>query len=85
MPPHKNCWSDDRIYDFPALVQGLQTYLKLKATPIGMKRLHKVAELDSVRGFYFNIAIAPAPRWPWARSVKLLQPVLWPLCSQYIP
>ena len=48
MPHHKNCWSDDRIYDYPGLVQGLQTYLKLKAMPIGMKRLHKVSELDSI-------------------------------------
>ena len=48
MSQHKNCWSDDRIYDYPALVQGLQHYLKLKATPVGMKRLHSASELDAI-------------------------------------
>ncbi len=48
MIKHTNCWNDDRIYDYPSLVQGLQTYLKLKAIPIGMKRLHSATELDNI-------------------------------------
>lgn len=48
MPTTANCWNDATEYDYPSLVQQLQFYLKLKATPIGMKRFKTVAELDDI-------------------------------------
>ncbi|MEP2989424.1 MAG: DUF169 domain-containing protein [Parasphingorhabdus sp.] len=48
MPEISNCWNDDSEYDYPALVQQLQYYLKLKATPIGMKRLQSEADLGKI-------------------------------------
>lgn len=35
-------------YDFPALVEGLIRYLKLRTIPIGMKRFRTVAEMEAV-------------------------------------
>ena len=43
-----NCWGDTDPYDYEALVAGLYRYLRLKATPIGMKRFHTVEEMASV-------------------------------------
>lgn len=43
-----NCFDDDTEYDFDALVDGLNKYLRLKATPIGMKRFKTVAEMEEV-------------------------------------
>ena len=48
MPNHANCWNDDTIYDYPGLVSGLQQYLKLKALPIGMKRLQSASDMDDI-------------------------------------
>jgi uncharacterized protein (DUF169 family) len=43
-----NCWGDDTRYDFRALTDELNRYLRLKATPIGMKRFRRTAELDEI-------------------------------------
>ncbi|MBT3534624.1 MAG: DUF169 domain-containing protein [Rhodospirillaceae bacterium] len=43
-----NCFDDDNEYDFNALIAGLNQYLRLKATPIGMKRFRSVAEMEAV-------------------------------------
>ncbi|MCB1748953.1 MAG: DUF169 domain-containing protein [Gammaproteobacteria bacterium] len=43
-----NCWGDETDYDFNALVDGLNRYLRLKATPIGLKRFRTVAEMEAV-------------------------------------
>ena len=43
-----NCFGDSETYDFPALVDGLNQYLRLKATPIGMKRFHTVEDMEAV-------------------------------------
>ena len=43
-----NCWNDDAAYDFPALVDGLNKYLRLKATPLGLKRFRTVEDMQAV-------------------------------------
>ena len=43
-----NCWGDDSTYDYAALVEGLNRYLRLKASPIGMKRFHSVEEMEAI-------------------------------------
>ena len=43
-----NCFGDENEYDYTALVDGLNRYLRLKATPIGMKRFKTVAEMEDV-------------------------------------
>ena len=43
-----NCWKDDAEYDFGALVASLNRYLRLKATPVGMKRFRDVSELEAI-------------------------------------
>ncbi len=43
-----NCWDDQNDYDYQALCEGLNRYLKLKAMPIGMKRFRSVAEMEAV-------------------------------------
>lgn len=43
-----NCFGDDESYDFPEIVNGLNQYLRLKATPIGMKRFHTIEEMEAV-------------------------------------
>ena len=43
-----NCWQDDTSYDFPALVDALNKYLRLKATPLGLKRFRTVEDLQAV-------------------------------------
>lgn len=35
-------------YDFPALVDGLNRYLKLRSIPIGMSRFRTVAEMEAI-------------------------------------
>jgi uncharacterized protein (DUF169 family) len=37
-------------YDWPAIVEGLNRYLRLGATPIGMKMFETVAEMEAVPG-----------------------------------
>ena len=44
----QNCWGDEQEYDFQALVDGLNQYLRLKATPIGMKRFRTIEEMEAV-------------------------------------
>ena len=44
----KNCWNDDGEYDFAALVNSLNRYLRLRATPVGMKRFRKEGELAEI-------------------------------------
>lgn len=43
-----NCFNDKKEYDFGAIVDGLNRYLRLKATPIGMKRFKSVEEMEAV-------------------------------------
>ena len=43
-----NCWNDAGDYDFNALVDALNRYLRLKATPIGLKRFRTVEEMAAV-------------------------------------
>ncbi|MGB1881191.1 MAG: DUF169 domain-containing protein [Gammaproteobacteria bacterium] len=43
-----NCWDDATEYDFEAISDGLNRYLRLKAMPIGMKRFRTVAEMEAV-------------------------------------
>ncbi|NQV21761.1 MAG: DUF169 domain-containing protein [Rhodospirillales bacterium] len=43
-----NCFGDTNEYDYAALVEGLNRYLRLKATPIGMKRFKTVADMEAV-------------------------------------
>ncbi|HAM48387.1 MAG TPA: hypothetical protein DCO73_11685 [Alphaproteobacteria bacterium] len=44
----ENCWGDANTYDYGALVDGMNRYLRLKATPIGMKRFKTVAEMEAI-------------------------------------
>ncbi len=44
----KNCWKDDAEYDFAALVAGLNQHLRLRATPVGMKRFRHASELAEI-------------------------------------
>ncbi len=43
-----NCWNDETHYDFNALVDGLNRYLRLKATPLGLKRFRTVEDMQAV-------------------------------------
>ena len=43
-----NCWGDTTSYDYADLVDRLYRYLRLKATPIGMKRFRTLAEMEAV-------------------------------------
>jgi uncharacterized protein (DUF169 family) len=43
-----NCWNDDSDYDFAALVASLNQYLRLRATPVGMKRFRKESDLEGI-------------------------------------
>lgn len=43
-----NCFDDANEYDYAAIIAGLNQYLRLKATPIGMKRFKTVAEMEDV-------------------------------------
>lgn len=43
-----NCFGDATEYDYAALIDGLNRYLRLKATPIGMKRFRTVADMEAV-------------------------------------
>lgn len=43
-----NCWDDAREYDFNALCDALNRYLRLKATPVGLKRFRSVEEMHAV-------------------------------------
>lgn len=44
----KNCFGDVTQYDFTGLCESLTRYLKLKATPIGMKRFHTVEQMQNI-------------------------------------
>ena len=44
----QNCFNDDEDYNFTTIVDGLNRYLRLKATPVGMKRFKTVAEMEAV-------------------------------------
>lgn len=43
-----NCWDDDSKYDYNALVDDLNRYLRLRTTPVGMKRYRDAAELEQI-------------------------------------
>jgi len=43
-----NCWNDDTAYNFAELVDGLNQYLRLRTTPVGMKRFQKASELEQI-------------------------------------
>jgi len=43
-----NCFGDDTQYDYAALINGLNQFLRLKATPIGMKRFKSVEDMEAV-------------------------------------
>ena len=44
-----NCWGDDKEYNYKSLVAGLYKFLRLKATPIGMKRFRTVSEMEEIK------------------------------------
>lgn len=44
----QNCWGDTHDYDFVQLVDELNRYLKLKATPIGMKRFKTEEDMNEI-------------------------------------
>ena len=44
----QNCFNDDNDYQFDTIVDGLNQYLRLKATPVGMKRYKTVDEMEAV-------------------------------------
>jgi len=44
----KNCWGDDNQYDYHAIVDGLNKFLKIKTLPIGMKRYRTVEEMEAI-------------------------------------
>ena len=44
----KTITSDRTIHDWPALVDGLNRFLRLRTTPIGMKLYESVAEMEAV-------------------------------------
>lgn len=43
-----NCWGDSTTYDYHALVAALNSHLRLKTIPVGMKRFRTVAEMEAV-------------------------------------
>ncbi|MSR15903.1 MAG: hypothetical protein EXR86_15400 [Gammaproteobacteria bacterium] len=43
-----NCWGDTEHYDYEALVNALNQYLRLKALPVGMKRFRTVDEMTAI-------------------------------------
>jgi uncharacterized protein (DUF169 family) len=43
-----NCWGDDNVYDYGALVDQLNRYLRLRTIPVGMKRFRTQAEMATV-------------------------------------
>jgi len=43
-----NCWGDATEYNYEQIVDELNRYLRLKATPIGMKRYKTVAEMEAI-------------------------------------
>lgn len=45
---NQNCWGDETEYDYAELVAALNQYLRLRTTPVGMKRFAKEADLDSI-------------------------------------
>ena len=44
----QNCWGDTHDYDFVHLVDELNRYLRLKATPIGMKRFKTEDDMNEI-------------------------------------
>jgi uncharacterized protein (DUF169 family) len=44
----QNCWNDETDYDFAALVSSLNQYLRLRATPVGMRRFKATSELEEI-------------------------------------
>ena len=43
-----NCWDDATEYDFEGIVAALNRTLRLRTTPVGMKRFRTVAELEDI-------------------------------------
>lgn len=48
MTTQANCWGDGTTYDYGALVASLNQYLRLRATPVGMKRFRTLADMEAV-------------------------------------
>ncbi len=48
MVDRANCWGDAAEYDFAHIVSELNKYLRLRATPIGMRRFKTEAELEAI-------------------------------------
>lgn len=46
--PIANCWGDETAYDFADLTAQLNSYLRLRTNPIGMKRFASEADLDEI-------------------------------------
>ncbi|MEO1934163.1 MAG: hypothetical protein ABGX04_05160 [Myxococcales bacterium] len=44
----KNCWDDESEYDYGCLVDSLKQYLRLRTTPVGMKRFETESELEEI-------------------------------------
>ncbi|MBX9604660.1 MAG: DUF169 domain-containing protein [Gammaproteobacteria bacterium] len=43
-----NCWNDTADYDFEALTNALNRFLKLKTMAVGLKRFRTVADMEAV-------------------------------------
>jgi uncharacterized protein (DUF169 family) len=44
----ENCWGDNSNYDYPAMIDALNKYLKLKTLIIGMKRYKSVDVMEAI-------------------------------------
>ncbi len=43
-----NCWGDAEHYDFNAIVDALNRYLRLKTVPVGLKRFRSIEEMSAI-------------------------------------
>ncbi len=48
MTERENCWGDSAEYDYGHIVSELNKYLRLRATPIGMRRYKKESDLEAI-------------------------------------
>jgi uncharacterized protein (DUF169 family) len=43
-----NSWGDEKDYDYVALVDALNKFLRLRTTPVGMRRFRKESDLEGI-------------------------------------
>jgi uncharacterized protein (DUF169 family) len=43
-----NCWGDETQYDYGEIVDSLNRFLRLRTTPVGMKRFRRESDLESI-------------------------------------